>query len=548
MTGSVFPPALGLLLRMQVRGRLRKITRGGRTVKGKLYLCMMLGMFALWLGPTIGTALFMPRPDPIYVRSFLSPGLLTFCLLTLITTGPESGIFFAAADIDILFPAPFRRRDLLLYRLAGLGLGVLFTSLMFSLLLMQHVRFWVFGFYGICLALAFIQLVPITLTLLISIVGHSVYTRGRRLALLSVGLLLAVVSMQIAVQYVDGGVIEYVKQFRSTQIGKTLLAPFEVFSRTITAEVFFPDFLGWGALALVIDAALVALVLGLDANFLESSLVASQKIYQKLERLRRGQLWMNVSQPAGARRRFPLLPRWRGAGPIAWRQLVGAFRGSRGMVYFVLTIVAALSLPALFIAREEPAVLIGMATGILPMLSFFLLPQLLQFDFRGDLERIDVLKTLPFSPTAIVAGELIAPVVFATLFELPLAVGIALFQEQWLLIVVAAVALIPAVNLFVFAFENLVFLWFPCRLANLGAGDFQAFGRQMLVMFLKFLMVMVGGSLAVGAAALAWWLTSGSWLAGAAAGWCVIVALGLGLVPLVAIAFQNFDPSLDTPD
>ena len=38
MIDSVFPPALALLLRMQVRGRLRKITRGARTVKGKLYL------------------------------------------------------------------------------------------------------------------------------------------------------------------------------------------------------------------------------------------------------------------------------------------------------------------------------------------------------------------------------------------------------------------------------------------------------------------------------------------------------------------------------
>ena len=64
------------------------------------------------------------------------------------------------------------------------------------------------------------------------------------------------------------------------------------------------------------------------------------------------------------------------------------------------------------------------------------------------------------------------------------------------------IALLPAVNLFVFAFENLVFLWFPCRLANLGAGDFQAFGRQMLVMFLKFITVMVGGSLAALAAFL----------------------------------------------
>jgi|GEM_PF-554923 len=553
MKGSILPPALRLLMRMQVRGRLRKIARGTRTAKGKLYLCMMLIMFAMWMGPTVGSAVFMPQPDAIYVRSFLSPGLLTFCLLTLITTGPESGIHFAVADVDLLFPAPFRRRDLLLYRLSSLGLGVLFTSFMFSLLLIQHVKYWVFGFYGICLALTFIQLVPIALTLLISIVGQKVYSRGRRVALAIVGALLAAGAMQVAAKHFDKTALEYVVQFRSTGVGQMLLAPFEVFSRAITAEVMFPEFLGWGALALAMDAVLVAFVLGLDANFLESSIAASQKLYQKIDRMRRGQMWMNLAQPSAARWRLPALPQWRGAGPVAWRQLMSAVRGSRGLVYFVLTIVAAMTLPAVFIAREEPAILIPMASGVLPMLSFFLLPQLLQFDFRGDLERIDVLKTLPFSASAIVVGELITPIVFATMFELPLAVCIALFQEQWLLVIVAAVALVPAINLFVFAFENLIFLWFPCRLANLGAGDFQAFGRQMLVMFLKFMMVLIVGTLTAGSGALAWWLTfvtwpTWAWPAAVAAGWCMIVAFGLGLVPLVAMAFRDFDPSLDLPD
>ena len=92
MIESVFPPALGLLLRMQVRGRLRKIARGARTVKGKLYLCMMLGMIVLGLGPSVGVGLFMPPTEPTLVRSILSPGLLMFALLTLIATGPDSGI------------------------------------------------------------------------------------------------------------------------------------------------------------------------------------------------------------------------------------------------------------------------------------------------------------------------------------------------------------------------------------------------------------------------------------------------------------------------
>src|SRR6185295_7656355 len=48
-------------------------------------------------------------------------------------------------------------------------------------------------------------------------------------------------------------------------------APFEVFARTITAARLFPDFIGWAALAVGVNVAFAALVLRLDANFLESA-------------------------------------------------------------------------------------------------------------------------------------------------------------------------------------------------------------------------------------------------------------------------------------
>jgi len=548
MNRLVLPPALRLLLRMQVRARLRKVGRGAKTVKGAVFLCVMLGMFVLWIGPTVAVGLFVPRTDPSLVRSYLAPGLLGFTLAALFSTGPESGIFFFPAEVDLLFPAPFRRRELLLYRLTGLSLGVLFTALMFSAFLIPHVRFWIFGFCGIALAMAFIQLVPITLTLIISIVGERAYTRGRRIALVATALLLAAAGVQATARQTAGGTIEFFRQLRSTKIAAGVLAPFDVFSRMITADEFFPDFLGWGAVALAIDGVLVALVLRLDANFLESSITASQKLYLKLERMRSGQALMNLARPTAVRWRFPVFPCWRGAGPVAWRQLVSALRGSRGMIYLLLLIFTALTLPVILLGHEEPVLLIVPAAGILPMLSLFLLPQMLQFDFRGDLDRMDLLKTLPASPTAIAAGELLTPVLFATLFELPFATGIGLLQSDWGPIGLAVAAFIPAVNLFIFALENLVFLWFPYRMANLGAGDFQAFGRQMVIMFVKFVVLSIAGSLAAGLGAVTFALTDHSWLAALAVAWCIITCLGLALTPLVAFAFEKFDPSRDTVD
>jgi hypothetical protein len=549
----ILPPALRLLMRLQMRARWRRIARGAKTLKGKLYLAAMIAMFAFWLGPAMVATFFMRQSEFVnhsapLVQALLPSSLLLYCIITLIATGSESGIAFHPPEVDLLFPAPFRRRELLLYRLTGLALGLLFTSLMFSMFLMAHVRVWAFGFAGITLAFMFIQLVPIVLTLAVAIVGERAYSRGRRLVLGVLGALIAVGIGQVVVHRVSGGFIAYVRNFQSTELGRCLLAPFEVFSRTMTAEVFFPGFLGWAGLALAIDAALVTLVLRLDANFLESSITASQRLYQKIERMRTGQMWMNLSKAPAGRWRIPQLPNWSGAGPIAWRQLMSALRGSRGIVYFLLVMLGAIAIPAYFLGGSEPWALLPIAGGFVPMISLFFMPQLLQFDFRSDLDRIDLLKTLPASPTAVVMGELLAPVAFATLYELPFVIAVGAVQAEWLLICVSGAVLVPTINLFLFAFENLAFLWFPCRLANLGAGDFQAFGRQMLTMAVKFLLLGLGGSVAAAAGALAWWVAGESWSAAVAAAWCVIMAMGLALIPLVASAFRNFDPTLDTAD
>jgi hypothetical protein len=76
----------------------------------------------------------------------------------------------------------------------------------------------------------------------------------------------------------------------------------------------------------------------------------------------------------------------------------------------------------------------------------------------------------------------------------------------------------------------------------------QTIGRQLILMVVKMTMVFLGGGLAAGVGALAWWLTDYSWTALLAGAWLVVTALGLALLPLVAHAFRRFDPSLDTAE
>src|SRR5690606_4610675 len=64
------------------------------------------------------------------------------------------------------------------------------------------------------------------------------------------------------------------------------LAPFRVFVHTFSAESAGVLAVGLAA-CLAIDAALVLIILGLDADYLESAAAASERLHARLQRARR---------------------------------------------------------------------------------------------------------------------------------------------------------------------------------------------------------------------------------------------------------------------
>ena len=533
-------PALRLLWRLQLKAGWRKLTRSARTVKGMLRLIVTLGFLALIFAPMIVFSFYRDQPDATITRSFIEPGIFVFTILILLGSGKDSGIFFTPAEVEFLFPGPFHRRELLLYRFGHQVQASLFGALFLSVAPAPFVPHWIFGFLGIALVLQFIQVLSVVLNLILSIVGKTVYTRARKLALALIGALTLAAVTQAASNYAAGGIFEMVREFTRTPVAGVLLLPFQVFSRTIAAQRFFPDFIGWGAAAVSVNAALIALALRLDTDFYERSIAVSEKVYRALERARRGQAWMNLSKPSAGRWRLPMPARLRGAGPIAWRQSVSALRSSRTVLWVVLATAAGVAFPS-YIMGERAS---GLLVGGLAMFSLFMLPQMLQFDFRGDIERIDVLKTLPASAASIAAGELIVPVAFATIIEWGLVLGAGLLWTDWKTIL-AICAFLPAANLILFALENLVFLYYPRRPGNIGS-PFQAPGRQMVMNFVKFFVLAAAAGVTAGFGALAYWLSDSSLPAALTAAWCVAAALGAALVPLVARAFRALDPSVET--
>jgi len=190
------------------------------------------------------------------------------------------------------------------------------------------------------------------------------------------------------------------------------------------------------------------------------------------------------------------------------------------------------------------------AAPILSSMAMFLVilfPQMMRFDFRGDIDHLDDLKSLPISFRAVALAELAVP---TALFAL-LALALALVGGVWFGLPVASLAMIalaiPPLALGVLALENFVFLLLPTRLFVPGQGGAFFFsGRRMLLMILRLVLFTVGGGVGAGVAAIAWWITRSTTIAYFAA-WSVAVLLALLLTEAAARAFRSFDVSLDMP-
>ena len=246
-----------------------------------------------------------------------------------------------------------------------------------------------------------------------------------------------------------------------------VLAPFKVFSNAILADDLFPDLVCWGAAAAAIDLGLLVLILKLDADYLESAAAISQKIYEQLRRTKQGG---GIAMPASQRSlkfRIPRLPWLGGAGPLAWRQILRPFarRGTRSCISLFVGVgmlIMAFSLPKG--APGSGMVVPSMGIGFLVYLTFIFAMQL-PWAFRGDIDHMDCLKSLPVSPLALVAGELAGGVALLATIQLVLLAILLATGTSPLLMLTAAAFLLPF-DVLMLAVSNLLFLIYPVRMCR----------------------------------------------------------------------------------
>jgi hypothetical protein len=296
----------------------------------------------------------------------------------------------------------------------------------------------------------------------------------------------------------------------------------------------------------------VLVVFGLDAQFLEAAATASERIYTQLQRMRRGEAsGLRLSDGSGkARWSLPVFPWWGGIGPIAWRQTLTALRSLGRLALLVCILGAILAGPLIAEseanAKQRELIAPLVAFGVLLYLSL-LMTALVPFDFRGDLDRMEVLKALPVPGWRLAIGQLVVPVALISLMQILMLGVVQLAWGEVQPLLLAGMAFALPLNFLVFGLDNLMFLWFPSRIMASNPGDFQAMGRNMLFLITKTLVVAVVALLAFGFGLGAYFLAGHSLVAGLAVAWMVVAACAWVLVPMMAVAFDAFDVSRDIP-
>ena len=551
-------PAIPQLVRCQAQAKLRRLARGFTTPRRITLSCLGLLLAVVWIGEAALSILLRETADPADVRSWLALGLMAYAwwhLLKVACCRPEAPLEWTPAEREWLCWGPFRRWELVAYRMITVGASAVLKAVAFALLMLPDLPLPMVGFVGALLSLLLLDLFRIAAEIITWGVAWTTYLRIRCVAVvvtaaaLLSGLISALsqphvwragetpASLGLLVQ-----VLKSVAALRTTWVGQILEAPGDLLARLITADRVDLSLASLLAVAVGLVVAMAWCVMRLDTHFAASTAAAERAAYRS--RSRRARLKRQTERRA---EQLPAIP-WRGGlGPLAWRQWLGARRYVTSLSLALLAPAVLACLP-LFVHRTPQSALLHVV-GALVFYSFVLLPAALKFDFRRDVDRLALLKTLPIRPLALVAGQLATPVLLATLFQLVvLLVTVICFPIGVHELLVAVLLLIP-VNVLIFALENLIFLLYPYRLQQEG---FEIFLRTTLTFTAKGLLFTMALALFAGWALIAsrvandWSTLSGKGLFLMGVWWLLFGAAVL-TTGLLARAFRRFDPSQDLP-
>ncbi|MFQ6550304.1 putative ABC exporter domain-containing protein [Aestuariibius sp. 2305UL40-4] len=532
--------ALCRLLMLRLRGGLRQRLLQLASVRGLLFTLAFGAViwFLIVSNGSSGTSVFASaaldrQAFGEQIITFMPFSMLGLSLLTvLMTTGPT--FHFSPNEVNFLFTGPFRRRDLILYKFAAYVAGVTLSSVFVTLIAPPQIGSALSVFIATLLTLVFVQLN----SAVISMTGHAL--DGSRLARIrwpatALLCITAAATLLYAWAMPDRGIIDLLSEFRYSWIGTIILIPYIVFAELFVAPSVSHLAL-WALVAVVINAALLRAVIVLDARTTDRSLAENARLSNRWERIKQGgSFWATERTEVRSVRRAPILG---GLGPIAARQALNALRNSFRLILVFVCLAACIA--PISLALGAP-ITEAQTLMIIYVFIAFILPRNLICDFRGDLSRMEIYKTLPIAPWRICTGQLVVQTLLAYFIALTIIASALVFEERvttQVALVLAAFAL--PLTFLIYAVENTVHLLFPTKLVAMGRADFEFLGRSIVEFIAKTVFVFAAMA-ASGAVGLVTFKMMGTTLVlPGLASWLTLMLIGLLTLFALQYAFRRF--------
>ena len=554
-------PATRQLHRQRSVARLKRMATGFQSPKRAVLTCIALVLGVVWIGQAVAGVFLRDASDPVRLFRWVTLGMTGFALWNLIKVTfrkPVEPFEWSEAEKEWLGAAPLSRNDLIRYRISGISIAAMFKASIFVLVMIPDLHYLIVGFIAMYVGLVFIELARMSMEVLVygltrkQLIGLQVVVGAIVLA----GLITAgnwTLGQWRAGQFSEMLTLPFMKTMQEglqaipgTTVGSWICWPF-----SIVAGIMLTTQLDWmfaikSIACLAILPAAIAALQWIDSRVILIRQANEEKSWSSAARLSKANRaeGSDLLSNAGKERRAP---RGGGVGALVWRQLLGVRAYQTTVIFSLLPPMLITLGPVL--GKQSGFPMIRELILMLGFWSFFLLPAALKFDFRRDLNRINVLKSLPITPWRVTVAQLAVPVLLTTLFQLVvLLVAMAINQYSPWYIAMAMALLIPF-NVFIFALENIVFLLYPYRVSEEGV---QMFVRTILAFTAKgFVLGMVAGTsllLYLASALLANYFSGSG--AVMLAMFSVLSAIVGGLVSaafvwVLARTFGRLDPSID---
>lgn len=537
------------LARVSLRNRVRKALLRLREPR---YL-VGTALAALYLFGFLGRAM-APQPHtdlrwiPVDVLPFVDAALFGVAVLGLGAVwlfGTRPPLLFTEAEIQLLFPAPVTRRNLLDYKvvtgLCRIALGTGVTALLLSRTgFASWWRLWL-GLW-LTFGTVWLHLIGAGLTR-IALLEHGRAGLRRRLGTLVGVAVLVFLLAQVAVHTVPppsrpdlDALAGYLARVLATAPLGWLVLPVRAIVRVVLAT----DALDAGkglAIALATLAAHYLWVVRSDRAFEESALESASR----RARIREARAYGRRAPLRGrnlSRAWFPLASQGRPAVAIIWKNAVACQR----LFLLPLVVVAAsflLPVSALVldwvpkVSGSDLTFAVAVLVGTGALLIAPIGPLVLRADLRQDVKQLDILRAFPLRGWQVVLAELLGPALLLALLEVSLvATSLALSAASvssvsWGLRLATGATVVficPMLSAAVLLVQNAGVVLFPAWVAyEPGQRGIEAIGQRLLNVLGTMLVLGVGLAPSAGVGAVIYFLLR----------WVGLPVLGLPVAALV---------------